>query len=80
MPSITVKNIPVAIYDRVRELAEANRRSINSQIIVILEQVVGSRPLDTDALLEEARLLRERTADYIIGDEELRAGKAHGRR
>ena len=80
MPSITVRDIPQELYDRLRILAEANRRSINSQIITFLDRSVGSRLIDPNATIAEARVLRERTAVYVLGDEELQAAKTHGRR
>ena len=42
MPSITVKNIPEEIYDRVREQANAHNRTINSEIIAFLKQTVNT--------------------------------------
>lgn len=79
MTSITVKNIPDGLYDRVRRLAEANRRSINSEIIVCLERAVGSRPYDVEAEVADARMIRERTADYRIDDTSFDAAKDRGR-
>ncbi len=79
MTNITVKNIPEALYERVRHLANANRRSINSEIIVCLERAVGSRRKDVETTLAEARMIRERTAMYIVDDESLDAAKRAGR-
>lgn len=79
MATITVKNIPEDLYEALKERAALNRRSINSEIIVCIESVVRSRRLDTDAFIARARLLREKTADYIITDEELNRAKNEGR-
>lgn len=79
MHTITVKNIPPDIYKRLKRIAEANRRSLNSQILVVLEQSVTSRKLDPAAILAQARKLRERTASHKWTDAELAAAKAHGR-
>ena len=38
MASITVKNIPDELYARLKAVAESNRRSINGEIIVCIEQ------------------------------------------
>ena len=38
MATITVKNIPDEIYERLKGAASANRRSINREIIVCLER------------------------------------------
>jgi plasmid stability protein len=75
MPTITVKNIPPDLYARLKELAEANHRSINSEIIACLEQSVSGRRLDPDTLLANARKLREKTSGYTISDEEFNQAK-----
>lgn len=79
VPSITIKNIPDTLYERIRLLARANRRSINSEIIVCLERAVGCRPADIEAEIADARALRERTADYSICDEAFGEEKRRGR-
>jgi plasmid stability protein len=41
MPTtLTLKNIPDAIYDRLKAAAQTNRRSMNSEVIVCLESVL----------------------------------------
>lgn len=80
MASITVKNIPEDIYDRLKQSAKANRRSINGEIIVIIEDAVKSRKIAPEVLLVRARQLREKTADYTITDDEFTLAKQAGRR
>jgi plasmid stability protein len=75
MPTITVNNIPPDLYEHLKELAEANHRSINSEIIACIEQSVSGRRLDPDTLLANARKLREKTSGYIISDEEFNRAK-----
>jgi hypothetical protein len=79
MPSLTLKNIPDELYALLKQSAEMNRRSLNSEILVCIEKSVRSRRLSTQELLPRARQLRELTADYRIGDEELTAAKRQGR-
>jgi len=72
MPNITIKNLPPAIYERLKEKAKVNRRSLNNEIIVMLERGVGIRSqADVAELLESARKIRELTADYVLTDEEI---------
>ena len=80
MASITVKNIPEDIYERLKQSAKANRRSINGEIIVIIEDAVKSRKIAPEDLLVRARQLREKTADYTIPDDEFTLAKQAGRR
>jgi plasmid stability protein len=80
MPTITVKNIPPNLYQRLKQSAEANRRSINSEVIVCIEKAVCSRKLQPEAFLARARELREKTADYRLTDDEFTQAKLAGRR
>jgi antitoxin FitA len=79
MTNVTLKNVPEGLYQRLKALAEANHRSINSEIIVCLERATSTYQVDRGEILERARLLRELTASYPITDEELRQAKADGR-
>jgi plasmid stability protein len=79
MYSITVKNIPPDVYERLKESAKANRRSINSEIITIIEGAVASKRISPETYLARARQLRERTADYLIEDDKFTEAKRAGR-
>ena len=45
MPSLTVKNIPEEIYERLKKSAAAHRRSINQEAIYCLDRALGSTRL-----------------------------------
>jgi plasmid stability protein len=79
MPNITVKNIPSDLYQRLKEAAQANRRSLNSEIIACIEQAVSSQPIDPEAFILRARQLREKTAQYKLTEEEINRAKNEGR-
>jgi plasmid stability protein len=79
MATVTVKNIPDELYERLKAIAEINRRSINSEIIVCIENAVTSRRINPDEVLENARRLRQLTAGHRISDEEFNQAKAKGR-
>jgi len=51
MPTITLKNIPLDLYERLKESAAANHRSINSEVITHIERGVRGRKVDPEALL-----------------------------
>lgn len=38
MAKLTIKNIPMDIYDRLKRRAKANRRSINQEVIAVIEE------------------------------------------
>ena len=79
MATVTVKNIPDELYGRLKAVAEINRRSINSEIIVCIENAVTSRRINPDEVLENARRLRQLTTGHGISDEEFNRAKAEGR-
>jgi antitoxin FitA len=79
MATVTVKNIPDVLYQRLKSVAEINRRSINSEIIVCIENAVASRRIDIDRTLENARRIRQLTAGHPISNEDFNRAKAEGR-
>ena len=80
MTTITVKNIPPELYERLKQRAAENRRSINSEVIVCIERAVqGSTPRNVDEIIATARKLRESTKGYLLTDEELDRIKKTGR-
>ena len=46
MPTLTLKNIPDGLHARLKASAERNRRSLNSEILVRLEQDISRPVLD----------------------------------
>ena len=71
MVTLTLKNVPPEIYERIKIQAKNNHRSINGEILSILEQAISIPPLDVKATLERTRKLREMTADYVITADEI---------
>lgn len=56
--SLTLKNVPDAVYERLKASAESNRRSLNSEAIVCLETVLLSRRAEPAERLARAREIR----------------------
>jgi len=79
LATVTVKNIPDELYKRLKSIAEINRRSVNSEIIVCIEQAVTSHRINPHMVLESARHLRQLTTGHPISDEEFNHAKAGGR-
>ena len=79
MATITVKGIPADLYERLKESARANRRSINSEVIVCIERFVRTQEIEPEALIARARQLREKTGEYQITDREFSEAKRMGR-
>jgi antitoxin FitA len=79
MPSITVKNIPPEMYEKLKKSAEANHRSINGEIIACIERSVSIQPIQPEQYLAVARELRKKTASYLMTDDEFNNMKKSGR-
>lgn len=79
MANLTIKNVPQPLYERLKQRAERNHRSLNSEVIRCLEQSTGAASVDTDALLARVRAVRERAALPYRTEEELRAAREEGR-
>lgn len=60
MPTLTIKNLPVDLHRRLKRRAADRGRSLNSEVIASLGAAVGPQRLDQEALLVQARALRER--------------------
>lgn len=79
MPTITVKNIPTELYEKLKQAANSSHRSINSEIIACIEWVVCSQQLAPEIVLSNARKLRTRTASFPTTDDEFTRAKDTGR-
>jgi antitoxin FitA len=55
--SITLKNIPDDIYQKLKAVAESNRRSLNSEAIVCLEAVLKKPRLAASEHLARIRAI-----------------------
>ena len=80
MPTtITLKNIPDDVYERLKRSADAHRRSLNSEAIVCLESVLMPRRLEPGERLARARRLREAFAGVTFDPAQIDALKREGR-
>ena len=80
MPTtITLKNIPDDVYDRLRLSAEAHRRSMNSEAIVCLEAVLLPTRVTPTERLARARELRAALSKGEYSASEIDKLKREGR-
>jgi len=79
MPSITLKNIPENLYLALKQSAGDHHRSINSQILVCLEQSLIVNTISPEDRLENIRAMRSRLGKKKITPAEIRKAIASGR-
>ena len=79
MRTLTLKGVPHTLYDKLRKLAAAEHRSINRQVILMLEQDVARQAIDVKAWLEETARIRKRWKLEPMTMDEIDAAKKRGR-
>lgn len=81
MPTtLTLKNIPDAIYERLKASASSHRRSLNSEAIVCLEHVLMPSTLPVGERLARARALRAELVGAEFSPDDVDAFKRAGRK
>ena len=79
MTSITVKNIPDSIYEALKEIAVSHHRSVNSEIINIIEKATMSQPFNPEQHLALARQTRNKTKKFLLTENFVNRAKDEGR-
>jgi plasmid stability protein len=79
MATLTVKNIPQPVVDRLKQRAAVHRRSLNLEVIACLEATVQATPVDAEALLARIRGVRVKPKAVRLTDRLLTRLKTAGR-
>jgi plasmid stability protein len=80
MPTtLTLKNIPDEIYERLRQSADLHRRSLNSEALVCLEAVLVPTRIAPAQRLARARALRAELSPGKFRAKDIDAAKRAGR-
>jgi len=77
--TITVKNIPQDLYEKLKKRADRNHRSINREIIAIFEDALSVRRVDPEEILVTARALREKTRQFTLTQDYIDQARREGR-
>ncbi len=77
--TLTLKNIPDAVYERLKASAAVNRRSLNREAIVCLESVLLTSQLPARERLARARALRSGLAQVKFLARDIDTLKRQGR-
>ncbi len=78
MISITIKGIPKDIHQELKQRADLNGRSLNTEVIAVLESSLRSSLVDVDELISRARALRS-TMKFSTSAADLRRMQTGGR-
>ena len=79
MPALTVRDIPLLVYERLQERAGINRRSMSSEIVILLEQALFPQPIDAETIIVEAEAVHARFSTPLpdLSTEGKRDGRRH---
>jgi plasmid stability protein len=74
MPTLTVQNVPSALHAKLKRRAERHHRSLNDEVLAVLEDAAGSaeQPDDRQALIERIRKEREDGPTITADPDELK--------
>ncbi len=78
MANVTIKDIPAQLHDRLKENAKMNRRSLNAEVITLLEAAMEPRKVNVDEVLAAARAVRSQIKREMT-DQEINQMKRQGR-
>ena len=79
MTTITVKNIPDELYERLREAAKSNRRSINGEIIHRIQRSLTPQQTAIEPLLARIRRLHDSFEGRTLSVEQIDEARKEGR-
>ncbi len=79
MATVTFKNIPDDLYEKLKQATAAHHRSVNSELIYCLEKTFRPTRISAVELAEKAALLRSRVSATRLDVDEISAAKAQGR-
>jgi plasmid stability protein len=84
MVTLTIKNLPDSLYEQLKLTAAKHRRSINSEVIVQLENALPPPIPKAQEMLKEIREFRKKMPKVDLTDEfwsmrKMRAGHDCGR-
>lgn len=79
MPAITLKALPGALHRQLKARAARNKRSLNQEVIAVLEDAVApSKRIDVEAMIAETRRFRA-SLNFTTTPEEIDSFKREGR-
>ena len=78
MPTLTIKGVPPELHEKLKKRAERHRRSMNNELLTILERTLTSSRLSAEDAVERAEALN-RDIDASFDSTLIEEGKREGR-
>jgi antitoxin FitA len=77
--TLTVKNIPEDLYEKLKQRAKFRNRSVNKEIIVCIQEALQSQRVDPEAFLARIEVLHRQMTAPPLTDKILRQARTEGR-
>lgn len=77
--NLTIKDVPTGLHRKLKGRANENNRSLNWEVIDILERALDSKPVDVEQLLAEVERIHARVNLPPLTEGFLREAKNAGR-
>lgn len=68
MATLTIKNVPDALHQKLKERAKRHRRSMNNEAIICLEEILTPARRGADTLIAEAEKGDQRWGETYSSD------------
>lgn len=79
MATLTVKNIPEDLYEKLKQRAKSHSRSVNKEIIVCIQGAVESQRVEPEIFLARVEALHRQLTAPPLTDKMLREARREGR-
>ena len=79
MHSITIKNIPSELYEKLKSKARVNRRSINNEVIHCIDRSLRSHRIDPEEFIVRIESIHRKHTFPRITAKDLKEGIRKGR-
>ena len=79
MPNLSVRDVPQAVHSALKAEAARNRRSLNREILIRLEESLASRASDPEAVLERIRRRKRAIGPIDLDPQTVRSLREAGR-
>lgn len=79
MATMTLKNVPEELFERLKRSAKRNGRSLDKEAIACLEHALSGREWDSGELLVQIRAARAEMHPLFVTNADLRAARDDGR-
>jgi len=79
MTALTIKNIPESLYEEIKRTAKAHRRSINNEVIMLLEEKLIPTKQSSDQWIAAAQRIRAKIPTDAVSEADIEGAINDGR-